>query len=164
MAKPLGFMDFLNVDYTRGGDEQQARNAKKRKLDIGAGTNAEYSSTNPPKEQEEALDISQRRKRAQQMKRMKSRIAIGRKRKQFRPLSAEDAKKRANKAARKKILSKMLKGRNYQELSPSEKATWEKKLEKKKGVIQKLAKKMLPQIRKADKEKKRNLRKAKSEK
>ena len=164
MAKPLGFKDFLNVDYTRGGDEQQARNAKQRKLDIGAGSNAEYSSANPPKSQVDELNISQRNLRKIIMKRLQPAIQRGKLRKKFKPLSDADVDKRANKAARMTILKKMLKGRNYQDLSPAEKATWEKRLKKKSAVLKKLAKKLLPIIKKADKEKKREMRKAKSEK
>ena len=40
MAK-ISFKDFITVDYTQTGDEQLARNAKKRKGFTGGGTNAE---------------------------------------------------------------------------------------------------------------------------
>ena len=40
MAKPMSLKTFINVDYTQTGDPQQAYNAKKRKRDIGAGTDA----------------------------------------------------------------------------------------------------------------------------
>jgi hypothetical protein len=51
MAKKLDFKDFLTVDYAPGMPDLIKKNAKKRKLDSGAGTNAEYSSTYSPEEQ-----------------------------------------------------------------------------------------------------------------
>ncbi len=56
MAKTLDFKDFLTVDYAPGMDPIIKRNAKKRKLDAGAGTNAEYSSTYAPDEQIDTID------------------------------------------------------------------------------------------------------------
>lgn len=50
MAK-LGFKDFLNVDYAPGMPDLIKKNAKKRKGDTGAGSNAEYSSTYPPRKE-----------------------------------------------------------------------------------------------------------------
>lgn len=51
MAKKLDFKDFLNVDYAPGMPDLIKKNAKKRKSDDGAGTNAEYSSRYAPDEQ-----------------------------------------------------------------------------------------------------------------
>lgn len=51
MAKKLGFADFLNVDYAPGMPDLIKKNAKKRKSDTGAGSNAEYSSTHPPRKE-----------------------------------------------------------------------------------------------------------------
>jgi hypothetical protein len=51
MAKNLDFKDFLNVDYAPGMPDLIKKNAKKRKSDTGAGSNAEYSSTHPPRKE-----------------------------------------------------------------------------------------------------------------
>jgi hypothetical protein len=56
MAKTLDFKDFMVVDYAPGMDPIIKRAAKKRKLDAGAGTNAEYSSTYAPDEQIDTID------------------------------------------------------------------------------------------------------------
>lgn len=56
MAKKLGFADFLNVDYAPGMPDLIKKNAKKRKSDTGAGSNAEYSSTHPPRKEHTELD------------------------------------------------------------------------------------------------------------
>jgi hypothetical protein len=52
MAKKLDFKDFLNVDYAPGMPDLIKKNAKKRKGDTGAGSNAEYSSTHPPRQEQ----------------------------------------------------------------------------------------------------------------
>lgn len=56
MAKKLDFKDFLTVDYAPGMPGQIKKNAKKRKMDSGAGTNAEYSSTISPEDQIDTID------------------------------------------------------------------------------------------------------------
>ena len=56
MAKTLDFKDFMVVDYAPGMDPIIKRAAKKRKLDSGAGSNAEYSSTYAPGEQIDTID------------------------------------------------------------------------------------------------------------
>ena len=52
MAKKLGFKDFITVDYAPGMPDLIKKNAKKRKGDTGAGSNAEYASTHPPRTDE----------------------------------------------------------------------------------------------------------------
>lgn len=52
MAKKLGFKDYITVDYAPGMPDLIKKNAKKRKGDTGAGSNAEYSSTHPPRQEQ----------------------------------------------------------------------------------------------------------------
>ena len=59
-------------------------------------------------------------------------------------------KKRANKQARELLLKKLTKGKGKGDLSMARRAELEKKLDKKKAVIQKIAKKLLPKVRKAE--------------
>ena len=59
-------------------------------------------------------------------------------------------KKRANKQARELLLKKLTKGKGKGDLSMKRRAELEKKLDKKKAVIQKIAKKLLPKVRKAE--------------
>jgi len=56
MAKKLDFKDFLTVDYAPGMPDLIKKNAKKRKMDSGAGTNAEYSSRYSPEDQIDTID------------------------------------------------------------------------------------------------------------
>jgi len=77
----LGFKDFMTVDYRPGEDELTKYRAYKRRRGQGAGTDAEYASTNPPRQEtDEALSLAQRLAKSRQMKKYKSRLALGRKR------------------------------------------------------------------------------------
>ena len=149
MPKPLGFKDFVAVDYTQTGDDQLAYNAKKRKKDIGAGTDAEYSSTNPPRK-DEALTTQQRLKKARQMKKLAPKIALGRKRAARKMANMETLKKRAKKQARNMIAKKLTRGLSKGDLHMARRQDIEKRLDKMKPKIDKLAKKLLPKVRKAE--------------
>jgi len=151
MAKKLGFKDFLNVDYAPGEPDQVKINAKKRKKDIPTGnTNEEVS---------EALTIQQRLKKSRQMKKYKSRIAIGRKKAERRFADQGRLKKRARKQARNMLAKKLAKG-NYSDLSYSRKQEIEKRLDKMKSRIDRVAKKLLPKMRKLEMQRKSGNKKA----
>ena len=154
MAKPMSLKTFLNVDYTQTGDPQQAYNAKKRKRDIGAGSDAEYASTNPPNPKE-ALNVQQRMKLSRSLKKNKAKIAMGRKRAARKVANIDTLKKRAQKQARNQFLKKITKDVPKDELSLSRRQGIEKRLDKMKPKIDKLARKLLPQVRKGELEKKR---------
>lgn len=143
MAKPLKFKDFLSVDYTQSGDGQLANNSKKRKKDIPTGNTGE------------ALDMTQRLARSRQFKRNKAKIALGRKRAAKRTANMDTLKKRARKQARNLLLKKLTKDTDKSELSLARRKDLEKRLDKKKNVIDKMARKLIPQVRKIDKERKR---------
>ena len=108
----------------------------------------EHTETN------EALTHSQRIKASIRMKKMKNRIKIGRARAMKRTPSMDVVKKRASRAARIKVLKKMTKGMTKDEMSFSRRADLEKRLAKKSALIQRLAKKMIPMIRKKDRDRK----------
>jgi len=150
----MSLKTFLNVDYTQTGDEFQATNAKKRKRDIGAGTDAEYSSTNPPSK-DEALNVQQRLARARSLKKNKAKIAMGRKRAARKVADMDTLKKRATKQARNTFLKKITKDVPKNELSLARRQSIEKRLDKMKPKIDKLAKKLLPKVRKGELERKR---------
>lgn len=142
MAKPMSLKTFLNVDYTQTGDEFQATNAKKRKRDSGEGTH-------------EALTVQQRLKLARSLKKNKAKIAMGRKRAARKVASVDKLKTRAQKQARNTFLKKMTKGVDKGELSMARRQGLEKRLDKLKPKIDKLARKLLPKVRKAEIAKKR---------
>lgn len=139
----LSFKDFIVVDYTQTGDEQLAYNAHKRKR----GRIGEETETT-----DEALSIAQRRQKAMTMKRFKSKIAIGRKRALAKAPTPDVVKKRAMKQARNQVFQKFSKGVSRSDLTPTARDNIEKRVKKASGLVNRLTKKLLPQIRKQDKE------------
>lgn len=103
---------------------------------------------------EEAMTLQQRMKAKQTFRKNKSKIAMGKKRAEKRIASPEKLKLRARKAARKAVEKKLLKNKTKDELSFSARQELEKKVDKKKALIARLAKKLLPAIKKAEREKK----------
>lgn len=99
---------------------------------------------------DEALSLMGRRKKAIAMRRNKAKIAMGRRRAAMRLPDPERIKKRARRAARKQILKKLLKGVPKDELSNARKKEIETRLEKPGFAqrIDRIAKKMIPKIRK----------------
>lgn len=139
------FKDLLTVDLKPGDDEQIKNNAKKRKRgDV-----------------EEALSIQQRMKKKQTMRRMKAKIALGRKKAMRRLANTDTLKKRAKRKARLIILQKFLKNRKKSDLSYGSRANYEKMVNRKQAAIDRIARKMLPKIRQAERERraKRNIKK-----
>jgi hypothetical protein len=116
-------------------------------------------------EQRAPLTIAQRQAKARQMKRLAPRLARFRKMKAKRMADREQILKRAQKAARNVIRKKIAgeRGADYSALSASEKITIDKMVAKKSAVIQKLAKKLLPKVRKAEIERLKQARSAKNE-
>lgn len=101
---------------------------------------------------EAVLDRQARRQRAITMRRYKSKIAAGRK-KAMRKAATQDklearARKKAIKIVRKKVASQQ--GADYENLDVAQKMIIDKKVAKRKAVIDRIAKKMLPKVRQAD--------------
>ena len=94
------------------------------------------------------------------IKKNKAKIAIGRKKAARKIASLDVLKKRARKAARDVILKKITKNIPKSELSMSRRQSIEKQLDKKKAVIDKLARKMIPQVRKKELERKKGKKSA----
>jgi len=107
------------------------------------------------REENEALDMTQRLARSRQFKRNKAKIALGRKRAAKRTANMDTLKKRAQKQARNTILKKLTKDIDKSDLSLARRRDIEKRLDRKKNVIQKMARKLIPQVRKKDQERKR---------
>ena len=102
----------------------------------------------------EALNFLQRLQKSRIMKRIKHKIQRGAKLARRRIVSDPDKlMKRAIKQQRMKIAKKLLKGVSLASVSVSRKIEIGKKLDKMKNRIHKLAKKLLPSIRKKEKNK-----------
>jgi len=104
----------------------------------------------------EALTISQRQKRKASFRKNKAKIMIARKKAAKKMASPEKLKGRAEKQARNLIIKKILKNKSKDDLSFSARGELEKKVAKKKAAIKKIAKKLLPMVKKADRAKMKN--------
>lgn len=103
---------------------------------------------------DEVLNMQQRLAKSRQMKKLASKIAMGRKRAMKRKAGMEALKKRAEKKARNMVRSKFAgkMGANYNELSYKSKEAVDKKVATKKGLIKKLTQRLIPQVKKAETE------------
>ena len=101
---------------------------------------------------DEVMNKMARMKRSRMMKMKGKMIAKKRKIAMKRKASPEKLKKRAMKKARDIVAKKILKDKDKSDLSIAGRETLEKKLAKKKAVIAKIAKKILPKIRSAENE------------
>lgn len=103
---------------------------------------------------EKALTPAQRMAKSRVFKRLAPKMKIARQRAARKKADPEKLKNRARKKARKFFQDRILKqsGKNFADLSPAEKSRIEKMLDKKKAAIEKLAKKLLPKVKKAENE------------
>ena len=101
---------------------------------------------------DEVMSKMVRMKKARMMKVKGKQIARKRKIAMKRKANPEKLKKRAMKKARDIVAKKILKDKDKSDLSISGKENLEKRLAKKKAVIAKIAKRILPKIRKAENE------------
>lgn len=102
---------------------------------------------------DEAMSMATRMKMKAAFRKNKAKIALGRKKAAKKLASPEQLKARSVKQARNLIIKKILKDKGKADLSFAARSDLEKKVARKKGKIMKLAKKLLPQVKKADKAK-----------
>ena len=98
------------------------------------------------------MTVQQRMKRGQIMKRNAKKIQRKKKMKEKRTRSTAELKTKAQKAARMLIFKKFSKGKNPASMGMGEKSAIEKKVDKKGAAIKKIAKKMLPKLKAAEKD------------
>lgn len=99
---------------------------------------------------DEVLDARARVKKAQQLRRMKTRVAMGRKRAAKRIANTQTIKKRAVVRARNRIIRRLTQGRGKGALSYGARQQLDKRLARMKGGIQRLAIKLVRQVRQDD--------------
>ena len=143
----MSFKDFIMVEWRPGMDDHINYMVHKRRR-LGE------EST------EEALDFVQRKARARTMKKFKAKIAMGQRKAKKRAASPEKILNRAKRLARTTMFKKLSKGKAKNELPFQRRQEIEKRLEKMKGRIEKMARKNIPVVRKIE----RDRRSKKSEK
>jgi hypothetical protein len=148
----LRFKDMFPVEYRPGEDELVNYRAYRRKRTIGVGEGGPIGES-----VDEALSVATRLKKARDLRRNKAKIALGRARAARRFASQEVLQKRARKAAYKVFYNKLVKNVPRDELSPQRKAEIEKRLKSPafQGRIDKMARKMVKDVRKKEMERKR---------
>ena len=109
----------------------------------------------------EVLTPAQRFKRSQQMKRLGKKIARARMIALKRPSSPDKLNQKAQRHARNLMRKKFTKGQNYADLSFQQKAQIEKKLQGKSAVINRIAMKVKPKLKKLEQQRLINMNKAK---
>jgi ATPase subunit of ABC transporter with duplicated ATPase domains len=135
VAKPLSFKDFIAVDYSGGYDEYIAHRIKRRRRSIDTS---------------EALSLQGRRALARAMKRNKAKIKMGRKRAAQKTATQSKIVNRSQRQARNILFKKITKGMSRGDLSPARRKEIEKKVAMMKGKVSALARKIMPDVRKAD--------------
>ena len=105
------------------------------------------------KEFNEAMTMAQRMKAKATFRKNRAKIKLGRKKAAKKLASPEKLKGRAEKKARNILMNKILRGKTKNDLSYAACSDLERKLEKKKGAIKRIAKKLLPAVKKADRDK-----------
>ena len=118
---------------------------------------ARWPDEMPNEDVDEALNMSQRIKRSRLMKRLKGRIAVGRRRAKKKMANKQTLTKRSNRQARNAIAKKLTRGIPKSELTFARKQEIEKRLDKPalKQRIARLAKRMFKDVRKKEVERKK---------
>ena len=128
------------------------------------GTDTEFSEADEMKPRE-PLTLQQRQKRRIQMRRLAPIIARKREIALRKKASGDKLVKRSRKAAimilKKKVAGK--RGANYQNLKPGEKIAIDRLVAKKMGMVGKIARKLLPAVKKKENERFKNLNKKNEE-
>ena len=143
--KTLDFEDFLVTKYGYDDDYTEHR---RKKLKNGAM----HEETESEEELDEVLSRQQRLKASQRMKRMGKRIAMARKRALRRAPTMDVLTKRAEKQAKNQLVQKWTRGQKKSDLSIGRRTEIEKRLKKSKTKWQRNAKRMLPDLRKKDRD------------
>lgn len=102
---------------------------------------------------DEALTVSQRIKRKASMRKAKAKIRVGRERAARKKATTEVIKKRARNRAKNMLFKKLAKGKSKDQMSYAQRAAIEKKMKGKGKVIDRLAKKLVKDVRAAEREK-----------
>ena len=105
------------------------------------------------KELDEVLSIQTRMRMKASMRKNKAKIKLGRRRADRKLADTGRLTKRARRQARNAILNKILKGKDKSELSYGARADIERRVNKRAALIKRMARKLLPKVRKADRQK-----------
>ena len=132
------------------GNNNPSESVFQMRLRVLQGVEDELNGLDLEEDLDEALTRSQRIKRSNIAKRNSAKMQRAIKKAKSKKASPEKLLNRATKKARDVIFKKLLKGKDKGEASFSEKERIEKKLAKMSGKITKMAKKLIPKLKKAE--------------
>lgn len=150
------FKELMALPLEDGEDEWLKYRAIKRRRGVFGGNGEGGPIGESVEEVDEALSLAARLKKSRTMKKFAARRHVGARRAMNRAADPSRLKKRAFKQARLQFFKKLSKGKSPTELTPQRRAEIEKRLDKMKGRIQKIAMRMIPQKRQQDKERRRS--------
>tara|TARA_Y100001958_G_C20765322_1_gene243646 strand:- start:110 stop:544 length:435 start_codon:yes stop_codon:yes gene_type:complete len=137
------FKELMVLPIEPGEDEYLKYRYMKRRKHMYEEAAVEEETT------DEALSMAARRKRSRDMRKNKNKLRIARNRMKNRVANPERIRKRAKKQAIDKIYKKLTKGMSRKDLTPAKKAELEKRITKMKPRVNRIAKKLLPSVRRA---------------
>ena len=148
----------MAVDNEKDGMESDPKFKKDKKKK--KSSNPDINLEPELEEERQPLSIQQRKQRARTMRRFGKKIARARERKMNRKATEDQLKGRARKQAIKQVRSKVAgdKGSDYANLTAAEKSMIDKKVAKRAPAVQRMTKKLLPKVRKMEKERRRGKR------
>ena len=130
----------------------------------GLGIREEVEEVNE-EQVDEILTIAGRRKKAIAMRRQRLKIKRARERMKYRFAGAAQLKRRTRKKAVSAIKKRVAgsRGANYTKLSPGQKASVDRLVAKRKVIINKLAQRLAPKVRRAEAQRLKNVRRKANE-
>jgi len=141
----------LSIEKRKKGPKGEEREKKEKdKLEIDDDFKHEFKIDES--EQLDELSVQSRRKMAKAAKRTAKKRARKRKLKEKRRKGKKELVKKANKAAIAKVRAKLIKGMKWSDVPFMQREKIDAKIKKKKKRIAQIAKKMMPQMQKAEKE------------
>ena len=160
----ITYKELMAMPVEAGEDEYLKYRAMRRRKGVFGGNgeggpigeSTEVEEIQETEDVDEALSMATRLKKSRQMKKYSSRMALGRKRAANKTANPERLKKRSYKQARMQFFKKLSKGIAPSELTPMRRAEIEKRLDKMKPRIHKVAQKLIPKARQMEKERKRS--------
>ena len=156
--------DYFEKEYGDKAKEVMhgtAMNMAKKQHKVAEG---KFTSELTRQLQLEVLNMSQRRAIGMRMRRLAQKIARSKARKKKRMKTNDQLKTKAMKTARSILFKKMSGGKAAGELAMGARIAIGKKLDKKKGAIQKLSKKLFPKIKKSEVARLKKFRQSQSKK
>lgn len=164
-SKMRKFAEMNDFENFKKGVPSKLSDADAKKLfdSVRKGMNINEHFSNFMMEEsldEAVLSLAGRRKRAMQLRRMQARIAAARQRSMKRFASPEVLNRRARRMAINFLKQRYSSGKGYASMSPGQKISIDQKVQKLMPVVGKIASRLLPQVRRAEVQRKANQRAA----